>query len=266
MIADGTPHRLVPADASALNAGSVGFRFGAKGTHSSRTIMLAELSALFDATTPTAKRDDYTAAIVDMNCLAKPTAASRRLTNQRIGELYSLDFGLPIFRVFRRLWNAELAGRPLLAILCAVARDPLLAATLPAILAIPVGAEFLRDETVAAVREAVGERLNESTVAKVVRNAASSWTQSGHLAGRTFKKRQKVEATATSVAFGLYLGHAVGFRGAELFTSAWIAILDCPPGQARQLAVEAKRMGLLDLRLAGDVIELNLDRLDPAKS
>ncbi len=266
MVAGHTTSRLFPNDRSEAAATTVGFRFGAKGTHTSRTIMLAELSALLEATRQAAKRDDYTSAIVELNCLAKPTAASRRLTNQRIGELYSLDFGLPIFRVFRRLWNTESTGRPLLAIQCAIARDPLLAATVPAILAIPVGDELSRDEMAAAVRDAVGERLNESTVAKVVRNAASSWTQAGHLVGRTFKKRQKVEATTTSIAFGLYLGHAVGFRGADLFGSAWIAMLDCTPGQARQLAVEAKRMGLLDLRLAGDVIEINLDRLDPAKS
>jgi len=29
------------------------------------------------------------------------------------------------------------------------------------------------------------------------------------------------------------------------------------------LATAAKRLGLLDLRIAGEVLELNLDRLDP---
>ena len=32
---------------------------------------------------------------------------------------------------------------------------------------------------------------------------------------------------------------------------------------ALDLAIEAKRLGLLDLRVAGDVFDLNLDRLDP---
>jgi len=267
MVTGHSTHRLFLNGSSAENAAAVvGFRFGAKGTHSSRTIMFEELSALFGATTATSRREEYASAIVDMNCLAKPTAASRRQTNQRIGELYSLDFGLPIFRVFRRLWDTEKTGRPLLALMCAIARDPLLAATVPAILSLPVGGEFSRDETAAAVRDSVGDRLNDSTVGKVVRNAASSWTQSGHLSGRTFKKRQQVIATASSVAFALYLGHAVGFRGVDLFSSAWMAVLDCSPSLGRQLAVEAKRIGLIDLRMAGDVIELNLDRLDPANA
>jgi hypothetical protein len=40
-------------------------------------------------------------------------------------------------------------------------------------------------------------------------------------------------------------------------------VLDCDPPQARALALDAKRSGLLDLRMAGDVVELNLSRLDP---
>jgi len=256
--------RLTPAEGPSAAAHAAGFRFGAKGTHTSRTIMLDELSTLLAATAASATRDDYATAIVEMNCLAKPTASSRRLTNQRIGELYALDFAVPLFRVFRRLWDIDKAGRPLLAILCTIARDPLLAATVPAILALPPGGDLSRDQMADAVRISVGERLNDSTVAKVVRNAASSWTQSGHLAGRTFKKRNQVSATAATVAYALYLGHAVGFRGVELFSSAWIAVLDCSPVLARQLAVEAKRLGLIDLRIAGDVVELNLDRLDPA--
>jgi hypothetical protein len=131
------------------------------------------------------------------------------------------------------------------------------------VLALPPGAEFQRDSTTAALRAVIGDRMNDSILAKVVRNAASSWTQSGHLEGRTFKKRRVVEATPCTVAFGLYLGHAVGFRGAELFSSGWMAVLDCSPPKGRNLALEAKRIGLLDLRVAGNVVELNLDRLDP---
>ncbi len=106
-----------------------GFRLGAKGTHTSRTIMFPELSATLDMTPSTASRDEYAAAIIDANCLGKSTAATRRLTNQRLGELYALDPEVPLFRVLRRLWEGDEAGRPLLALQCALTRDPLLAAT-----------------------------------------------------------------------------------------------------------------------------------------
>src|SRR5688572_2945057 len=81
-----------------------GFRQGAKGTHSSRTIMLDDLSSVMSATTPATPRREYIDAITDGNCLGKSTAATRRLSSQRLSELYALDPEVPIFRIFRRLW------------------------------------------------------------------------------------------------------------------------------------------------------------------
>ena len=225
--------------------------------------MFEELQAVLQATPAEARRSDYAAAIIETNCLSKPTAATRRLTNQRLGELYGLDPIIPLFRILRRLWNLDTGSHRLLALLAALARDPLLAATYPSIVALPSGGEFLRDPIKAALRAAVGDRLNDATVDKVIRNAASSWSQSGHLEGRTFKKRHVVTATPASAAYSLYLAYTVGFRGADIFGSGWFAVLDCTAPAARHMALEAKRLGLIDLRMSGDVVELNLSRLDP---
>ncbi len=239
-----------------------GFRLGAKGTHTSRTIMFPELSATLDMTPSTASRDEYAAAIIDANCLGKSTAATRRLTNQRLGELYALDPQVPLFRVLRRLWEGDEAGRPLLALQCALARDPLLAATAAPVTELPPGGEFQRDAVRGALRIAVGDRLNEATLEKVIRNAAASWSQSGHLEGRTFKRRRRVNATPACVAYGLYLARLAGFRGVQLFTSGWVSVLDCTPSRARELAVEAKRIGLIDLHAVGDVVDISFTPLE----
>lgn len=257
---------LYPALGVSEHAKKVGFRFGAKGTHTSRTMMFAELSAVLAATTEDASREDYAAAIIHGNCLGKATTATRRLTNQRLGELYALDPAIPLFRVLRRLWAVDEVGRPLLALQCAIARDPLLAATVLPILVLPPGSEMQRDALRVALREVVDERLNDATLNKVIRNVASSWAQAGHLVGRTFKRRTLVRPTPGSVAFGLYLGHTVGFRGAQLFSTAWLSVLDCTPLNARDLAIEAKRIGLIDLRISGEVVDLVLDRLEPAEA
>lgn len=254
---------LFPSAAVAPSVMDVGFRFGARGTQTSRTMMLDELRQVLHSTPPDARRSDYASAIIEGNCLSKLTSATRRLTNQRLGELYGLDPAIPLFRVLRRLWEVEPEGRPLLALLAAIARDPLLAATCPAIIFLTAGAEFQRDVVKSALRTVVGNRLNESTLEKVCRNSASSWTQSGHLEGRTFKKRRIVMPHAAAVAFAIYLANAAGFRGAEIFACAWLKLLDCDPSRARNLAVEAKRRSLLDLRMTGDIVELNLSRLDP---
>jgi hypothetical protein len=253
---------LFPTAAVLEHATQVGFRFGAKGTHTSRTMMLEELTAVLAAVPHGASREDYSAAVVEGNCLRKATAATRRLTNQRLGELYGLDPRIPLFRVLRRLWSIDVPGRSLLALQCAIARDPLLAATVAPVLALAPGNDLQRDTIRSALREAVDERLSDATLDKVIRNVASSWEQAGHLVGRTFKKRVAVQATPGSVAFGLYLGHAVGFRGAPLFAAGWISLLDCTPARARELAVEAKRIGLIDLRIAGEVVDMVLNRLD----
>jgi len=226
-------------------------------------MMLEEISRVLEATNEDARRADYASAIIDGNCLSKPTASTRRLSNQRLGELYGLDPTIPLFRVFRRLWDLSADGRPLLALLAAIARDPLLAATCSAVVAMPANAELQRDAFKEALQAVVGDRLNESTLEKVCRNAASTWAQSGHLEGRTFKKRRIVLPSTTAVTFAIYLAHAAGFRGAEIFSSGWLKVLDCDPSQARALALDAKRSSLLDLRMAGDVVELSLSRLDP---
>jgi hypothetical protein len=228
-------------------------------------MMLDELTSVLAAAPDGASREGYAAAIVEGNCLGKATTATRRLTNQRLGELYGLDLRIPLFRVLRRLWSIDVPGRPLLALQCAVARDPLLALTVAPVLSLAPGSDLQRDTIRAALREAVDDRLSDATLDKVIRNVASSWEQAGHLVGRTFKKRTPVRATPGSVAFSLYLGHAVGFRGAPLFATGWISLLDCTPAGARDLAIEAKRIGLIDLRIAGEVVDLVLDRLDPTE-
>ncbi len=225
--------------------------------------MLADLEAVSAAVPASGQRIDYASAIIGSNCLGKPTTATRRLASQRLRELYALDPEVPIFRILRRLWDLDSPSRPLLALLCSIARDPLLAATAAAVVPLADGAEFQRGAMKEAIRAAARERLNDSTLDKVARNAASSWAQSGHLQGRTFKIRRRVRATPVAVAFALYLANAAGFHGEDLLSSGWIKTLDCGGSCALDLAMEAKRMGLLDLRAAGDVLDLNLERLDP---
>lgn len=256
--------RFLPAHEPRMKAEEIGFRFGDKGTHTSRTMMLAELEAVLDVTGKSGERDDYTSAIIDGNCLSKATAATRRLSSQRLSELYGLDPKLPLFRVLRRLWIIDRENHPRLALLAAIARDPLLAASAASIIPLAPGSEFQREPMKTALRSAVGGRLNDSTLEKVCRNAASSWTQSGHLEGRTFKKRRLVQASPATAAFALYLANSAGYRGAEIFLSAWFRVLDCDPSKARHYALEAKRLGLINLRMAGDVVELDVSLLDPA--
>ena len=234
-----------------------GFRSGDRGTHTSRTIMLDELTQLLDAVPGEARRQDYAHAVTHDNCLGKRTAATRQLSLQRLTELYGLDGRLLLFRALRNLWGRHASSRPLLALLLALVRDPLLRATAGAVIATPLGHEFGRQAMKDCLCEAVGDRLNEATLDKVVRNAASSWTQSGHLRGRGRKTRQRVEAAPAAVTYALLVGFATGRRGRLLFDAPWTAVLDASPGALVDVAVDANRLGLLDLKHSGRMIDVS---------
>jgi hypothetical protein len=65
----------------------LGFKFGDKGAHTSRTIMLAELSTVLHQRPASATRLDYAKAVAEDNCLGKHTASTRKLSLQRLSEL-----------------------------------------------------------------------------------------------------------------------------------------------------------------------------------
>ncbi len=243
-------------------AQTAGFRFGEKGTHTSRTMMLAELTELLAAVPANATRDEYAEAIIESNVLGKQTTSTRRLTNQRLGELYGLSLTVPLFRVLRRLWDVDEPGRPLIALLCAHARDPLLRATSKAVLPMPIGSELLRSAMTSAIRESVGRRFNESTLDKVARNAGSSWSQSGHLEGRVRKIRRVVRPTPGSVAFAAWFGSLHGLAGENLLRTPWARVLDQSPVELLDLALRAKQLGLLFASSGGGVVEIDVTPLE----
>lgn len=239
-----------------------GLRFGDRGTHTSRTMMLAELQELLRALPPETDRDSYLAAIVDDNLLGKATGATRRLTGQRLGELYGLDPGIPLFRALRRVWSADEAGRPISALLCALARDPLLRSTASPVLGLTEGAELVRSTLLDAIRSAVGDRLNDSVLDKVARNAASTWSQSGHLEGRVRKVRLRLSPTPGSLALALWLGTLEGLAGEQLLGSRWAHVLDRSPRELEPLALRAKQLGLISASIGGGTTEIDASELD----
>jgi len=223
--------------------------------------MLEELSALLRTCSPKAVRADYVKALVEDNCLGKQTLSTRRLTLQRMTELYALDASVPLFRLLRVFWYADEKAHAQLALLVSTARDPLLRATAPVVLSMSVGEEIARQRFTDTIREAVEGRLNDATLDKVVRNAASSWTQSGHFDGRSRKKRRQVEPVPVSAAFALALGYMLGLRGHALFDSLFARVLDRDENALTFLVMDAKRLGLLDIKSGGGMTVVSFDAI-----
>lgn len=237
----------------------VGFRVGARGTHSSRTAMFDELAQLVAGP---GLLGDIRKSVLDENILGKSSASGRVLSLQRLSELYSFNRSEAIFRVFSGLCALEPTAASQLAILMAVARDPLLRASARPVLGLATGSQLMRDSVKSAIASVVGNRMNPAVLDKVVRNVASSWTKSGHLAGRTIKRRIHIRANQTALAFALWLAQKAGVAGADTFDNGWIRVLDLEPGSAQRLAERAHAAGLIVYRQIGQHFELDTSPLE----
>lgn len=224
--------------------------------------MLDELQMLMDATSHTAPSpDDWRKLCVEDNVLAKPTLHTRGATLQRLREMYGMDDKLPLFRVFRTLWESETEGRPLLALILALCRDPIFRVSAPVILKAAPGDPVPREFFTVVFGQALGSRYKETMIDKLVRHVASSWVQTGHLKGRIHKTRQKAVASPAAVTFALLAAYLLSLRGQALFNTVFTRLLDVSPEAVLSLAREARRLNLLEFREAGDVIEISFPRL-----
>ena len=230
--------------------------------------MLEEITALMAAVPGTAGAERYRLAAIEDNVIRKATRTTREKTYRHLRELYGLSAQIPLFAIYRELLQFDRASTPLLCLLVAWARDPLLRGTTKAVLNTPEGAAVAKDRIEQALTDAFPGRYSPLNIAKIARNAASTWTQSGHLAGKYRKVRQRVQPRPASVALALLLGHVLGLHGDELFRSDWCKILDLSPSEAASLAFQAHRENLLDMRKVGSVVEIGFPRfqrfLEPA--
>ncbi len=234
-----------------------GFRFERGGAHSSRTMMLDELEALLGyVDREDAPKGDYLWAVEEDNCLAKRSGKTRRLTYRHLAELYSLDTAHILFRALRHFWKRDEAGRPLLAVLCAYARDSIFRSTAPFILKCPEGTVINRESLEEFIDCQEPGRFSKATLKSTAQNINSSWTKSGHLSGRVKKIRTHPTPTPGSISYALLLGYLTGARGQELFRTEYIKLLDCPRDKAIELAEEASRKGWITFKRVGDVMEV----------
>ena len=233
------------------------------GTNTSHTIIVAALQRLLETVARDATADDYERAVLDDNVLGKDTAESRRRTLRYLRELYLLRPDSILFRALRDLWTDDPTGQPLLAGLCALARDSVFRASAPAIIAANPGDELVSTDLAEAVEKAFPTSYSESTLAKIGRNTFSSWEQTGHLVpgARTAKVRRRPACTPATTAYALLLGYLEGARGAALFDSTWAQVLDQPRSHLIEMAVVASQRGLIEFRHSGGVTDVGFNAL-----
>ncbi len=238
-----------------------GFRSGERGTHGSRSIMLPDLRQLLASTVADAAYDDYQAAIMEENVLGKGTASTRLWSWKKLRELYGLDPSLAVFRCFRQLWRTDSAGRPLLAILCACARDPLLNTSAAVILEAPLDSVVSSSDFARTIEQAAPDRFTPKTLRSMGSNLYASWTQSGHLTSGKTRRRAHPTVSPEAAVYSLVLGRLTGARGPLLFSSFWTELLDAPKDTLYELAAVASQRGWIDLRRMGSVVDVGFSKL-----
>jgi hypothetical protein len=239
-----------------------GFSFTLGGAHSARTMMLEELAVLLSyVDNPAATKVDYWRAIESENCLGKRSGKTRTLTSRHLTDLYSLDPSVTLFRVLLYFWRRDVSSHPLLALLCAYGRDSILRSTAAHIMATPEGAVVTRESVEQLIEDQYPGRFSKATLKSTAQNTNSSWTQAGHLSGRVRKVRSRAMASAGSTSYALFLGYLHGARGASLFETEYMRLLDCPLMRAVELTEDASRRGWINFKRVGDVIEVSFPGL-----
>jgi hypothetical protein len=233
------------------------------GPNTSHTIVIGALTALLGGVPADAPPAAYEQAALDANVLSKDTEGARRRTFRYLRELYLLRPDSLLFRALRDLWAVDPQARPLLAGLCALARDSVYRASSAAITSTSPGDKLVSADLADAVAEHFPQSYNAGTLAKIGRNTFSSWEQTGHLAeaGRSTKVRTSPACRPADVAYALLLGHLQGARGHALFETLWARVLGQPASHLVDLAASASQQGMLELRQAGGIVDVGFREL-----
>ena len=242
--------------AEAYKLSSFGMKLSGGGAHQSKTMMFRELEALIGvgASAP----EQFRSAAIDENAIGKATSNTRRLTFGHLASLYGLLEQPPLTRALLMMWPSDVQGRRLRALLVALARDPLLRVTAPAIMAGSVGQSLQYPRLQDALLAAFPGRFSEKTLRSLAQNCASSWTQAGHLNGAVKKLRQRVSPTPATAAFAALIAIAAGFGGQAILSSGWMRVLDLRPERGMDALRRAEAIGLARVRSAGDVTEVSI--------
>ena len=230
---------------------------GSASAHTGRTIMLNELSLLLNATPHASSFDDLRNHVYDDNILQKSSVSGRKKSFYHLKLTYGLDIRTPVFRALRFLWGFDAGERPMLAIQCALARDAILRASAPGILALAMGEEARKEPLMNLVEKMYPRRYSPKTLRTISVNLLSSWTQSGHLEGKNRKIRRTATAGPASLTYALFLGYLCGVRGSLLFHTVWVDVLDATDSEIREYVDESMRKGWLIYKDAGGIVEVS---------
>ena len=186
---------------------------------------------------------------------------TRQKTFRHLRELYALDTEIALWRVARFLWaRAPAAERPLLALIVAYAREPLLRLTWELVGPLPLQHALTPAAIDAFVERARPGQYNSKTRISTAQHIASAWAQSGHLSGHNPKLLARAGRSSSHGA-GVVARKRAGFGARRLFSLALGGFARCFPRAVDKSAFEAHKFGWLDYRRIERAVQLDFSRL-----
>ena len=187
--------------------------------------------------------------------------SNRWLTARHLADFYALDHGVTVFRVLRFFWGLDVPSRPMLALLCAQARDALLRLSTKKVLDTKPGETLTSEDFVNFFNHELPGRFSAAMTLSLAQNIGATWTQAGFFKGKVHKVRTRPVVTPATATYALALGYLCGLRGQVLLESFWARLLDVNRDGGVALAREAAKRGWLDFKGSGNVFEVNFPQL-----
>ena len=226
-----------------------------------RSMMLQELEGICQSLPQDSVPSDYQLAIEQENLLGKPTFGSRQKTYRHLVELYGLNSNLPLFRLLRRMAAEDPASIPLMGMICCFCRDPQLRHSFSLIDTLQPGEVLPRVRMEAHLEAGYPGVYSDSMKKSLAQNVNTTWTVTGHLVGRSTKRRDIPKARSSASAYAMFAGWLSGLRGHILLHSVFGRLVARTPEQLISHLSDASSHGWLRLRNAGGVTEIDFSSL-----
>lgn len=240
---------------------SLGFSKASLGGHSARSMMFLEMQALVRAMPLSVTMNDFIKAIVEENALEKPTMSSRKKSLRHLMELYGMDQSGALFRVMWQLGHSDIDSLSKLCLVCVYARDPQLRHSFELVRQLRLGEVLERVAMEQHFENGFPDRFSPAMKKSMAQNVNTTWTYSGHLAGRAKKIRQLPEPRPVSAAYAMFVGYLTGLRGERLLDSSFAALVSTNRSQLQTALSLASAKGLLSLKSAAGIVEFDFSNL-----
>lgn len=200
-------------------------------------------------------------AVTDENVLEKPTLSSRKKSWHHLVELYSMDPEKTLFRILWELAHQDSEAIPQLCLVCAFARDPQLRYSFELIRSLRLGEVLERAAMEQYLETGFPRRFSSAMKKSMAQNVNTTWTVSGHLAGKAKKVRRVPEPRPVSAAYAMLVGYLSGLRGEQLLNSPFAALVSSSRAQFDSSLALASAKGLISLKKAAGVVEFDFSHL-----